>query len=85
MLSVVGKVLKKISNSKNAELIIDEQNGNKLSFQVRSKETILKLVSVDTGNMIRVGYESDLSELKSGNTTSRINNLIAKEITPLGM
>ena len=84
MLSVVGKVLKKESKNKIAEIIIDEQNGNPMCFQVRQKE-VLQLVSIDTGNMVRIQYEVDLSEKAKEGSTHRINNLIAKIITPLGM
>lgn len=84
MLSVVGKVLKKESKKKSAEIVIDEQNGNKICFQVRSKE-IKKLVSIDTSQMVRIDYETSLSEApnKEGGF-NRVNNLILKEIKPLG-
>ncbi|WP_139959197.1 hypothetical protein [Flavicella sediminum] len=83
MLSVVGKVLKKELKNKSAEIIIDEQNGNQICFQVRSKE-VIKLVTIDTSQIVRVYYQTDLSEVVKKEGVSRINNLILKEITPLG-
>lgn len=76
MLEVVGKVLKKESQNKRAKLFIHAENGNAIFFQVRQRE-IIQLVSIDTGNMVRVQYEIDLS--------GEINNLIVRNIIPLGM
>jgi len=83
MLSVVGKIIKKEASNKRAEIVIDEKNGNTMAFQVRSNE-IIKLVSLDTGQMVRIGFEISLSETLNKENVSRINNLILKEIIPLG-
>ena len=78
MLSIVGKVIKKISKNKRAEIVIDEQNGDQMCFQVREKE-ISKLIPIDTGNIVRIHYQNQLSEKDD----IRINNLILRQITPL--
>ncbi|MEI6865544.1 hypothetical protein [Flavicella sp.] len=78
MLSVIGRVVRKISKNKKAEIIIHEQSGSTMCFQIREKE-IPKLIIIDTGNIVRIEYRNDLSEKGE----IRINNLILQTITPI--
>lgn len=85
MLSVIGTVLKKDkkNTSNNADLVVQDNDGNTFSFQVRGGKKILKIAFIQAGCNVEVMYKNDVSEKKYPNGLNRFNNLILIDLKVL--
>ena len=75
MLVLIGKVIKKEVSDRKASIYVQTEYGA-INVQAQTKETILKVIPIDTNNLVNVKVEF--------NTPGDITNIILKEIKRVG-